>query len=31
MVGYLKDLIAGFLELIVGKAATPLGDRLFDI
>jgi hypothetical protein len=31
MVGYLKDMIEGFLELIVGKAATPAGDRLFGI
>ncbi len=30
MVGYFKDLIEGFPELIVGKAATPAGDRLFD-
>ncbi len=31
MVNYLKGVIEGFPELIVGKAATPAGDRLFDI
>ncbi len=31
MVAYLKEVIMGFPELIVGKAATPTGDRLFDI
>jgi hypothetical protein len=31
MVGYLEDVIEGFPELIVGKAATPAGDRLFNI
>jgi hypothetical protein len=31
MVAYLKDVIMGFLELTGGKAATPAGDRLFDI
>jgi hypothetical protein len=31
MVAYLKEVIMGFPELIVGKAATLAGDRLFDI
>jgi hypothetical protein len=31
MVKYLTNVIEGFPELIVGKAATPAGDRLFDI
>jgi hypothetical protein len=31
MVAYLKDVIDGFPELIVGKAAMPGGGRLFDI
>jgi hypothetical protein len=31
MVAYLKDVIEGFPKLIVGKAATPVGERLFDI
>ncbi len=31
MVAYLKEVIVGFLELIVGKAAMLAGDRLFDI
>jgi hypothetical protein len=31
MVGYLKGMIERFPELIVGKVATPAGDRLFDI
>ena len=31
MINYLKGVIEGFPELIVGKAATPAGDRLFDI
>ncbi len=31
MVAYLKDVIEGFPVLIVGKAATLAGDRLFDI
>jgi hypothetical protein len=31
MVAYLKEVIMGFLELMVGKSATPVGDRLFDI
>ncbi len=31
MVRYLKDVIMGFPELIVGKAAMPAGDRLFNI
>jgi hypothetical protein len=31
MMSYLKDVIEGFLELTVGKAATPAGDRLFNI
>jgi len=31
MVNYLKNVIDGFLEQIVGRAATPAGERLFDI
>jgi hypothetical protein len=31
MVAYLKDVIEGFPELIMGKIAAPTGDRLFDI
>jgi len=31
MVKYLKGVIEEFPELIVGKAASPAGDRLFDI
>jgi hypothetical protein len=31
MVAYLKVVIMGFPELIVGKAATSMRDRLFDI
>ena len=31
MVNYLKGVIEGFLEQIVGRAATPAGERLFDI
>jgi hypothetical protein len=31
MVRYLVSVIEGFPELIVGKAATPTGNRLFDM
>ena len=31
MVSYLKNVIEAFPEQIVGRAATPVGDRLFDI
>ena len=31
MVNYLKNVIETFPEQIVGRAATPAGDRLFDI
>jgi hypothetical protein len=31
MVNYLKNVIKGFPEQIVGRAATPAGERLFDI
>jgi hypothetical protein len=31
MVVYLNDVIMGFPELIMEKAATPAGDRLFDV
>ncbi len=31
MVNYLKNVIEMFPEQIVGRAATPAGDRLFDI
>jgi hypothetical protein len=31
MVNYLKNVIDGFPEQIVGRAATPAGERLFDI
>jgi hypothetical protein len=31
MMNYIKDVVAGFPELSVGKAATPPGERLFDI
>jgi hypothetical protein len=31
MVKYLESVIKEFLELIVGRAAMPVGDRLFDI
>ncbi len=31
MVNYLKNVIEGFSEQIVGRAATPAGERLFDI
>ena len=31
MVTYLKGVIDRFPEQIVGKSATPAGERLFDI
>ena len=31
MVKYLKGVIEEFPELIIGKAASPAGDRLFDV
>ncbi len=31
MVKYLENVIKEFVELIVGRVATPAGDRLFDI
>ena len=31
MVNYLKNVIEAFPEQIVGRAATPAGERLFDI
>ena len=31
MVNYLKSVIEAFPEQIVGRAATPVGERLFDI
>jgi hypothetical protein len=31
MVKYLENVIKEFPELIVGRAAMPTGDRLFDI
>jgi hypothetical protein len=31
MVRYFTSVIEGFTELIIGKAASPAGDRLFDI
>ena len=31
MVKYLKGVIEGFSKQIVGKAVTPVGDKLFDI
>ncbi len=31
MVNYLKNVIDGFPEQIVGRAATPAGEKLFDI
>ena len=31
MVNYLKNVIKAFPEQIVGRAATPGGERLFDI
>ena len=31
MINYLKEVIKGFPEQIVGRAATPAGERLIDI
>ena len=31
MIKYLKGVIEAFPEQIVGKSATPAGERLFDI
>ncbi len=31
MINYLKEVINGFPEQIMGRAVTPAGERLFDI